>query len=1091
MTVTFWALSLAFLIFHPIASSPSVLVSDDTLPECPDGCECRQDFRIAECTGADPYLALQILSVHAVESLILSECYISYELWNETLTDISFNHLSSLSLNECNVNCTDLAGCSIFPSLTTLEVSSSSQHALENLDCDVMQHLKHLSQVTSSLESNPVPNCDTSSLRSLDLSDNSLIEFNMQDIQNFHTIKNIDLSRNLLKDIKAPTSALVELTHLNISHNLQLTSLCTQLLRGLPNLMYLDISHTGVFHLSLGLLEHPTLVTLTTHQTNFECDCQTTLRLKNFERKHLFDEISCSVPVSGSRFNIADQSIIENLHCGDEINQVEGSRMELFAGDTVYLDCPLLKSGMVNGYEVIWLSPRKDLLRWVPQPQTCPVSSDRMVIHQSTSDYTYWDDHYTVLNNGTLRIDMFGWRDRGKFICYADNGFNNASSQVYLQLNYHYRNKIYYLSLGWGFGAAACFLGLTLFAKLFQFVLWNYGCCLCCSCCEGQQPPKIKKLAKVVDSIETYRIQQLEKLRENYNLQSWRIRDNCTMQMEKVRENYHTQVKSLKEMKLYGSTQYTGIKDQYADQITRIREYSSGQLDKCHENYIFQRQRLRKFSAQNYLRIRETKQYTQKTLNRVMENMPALYLDLSSCKQGIGDQDLREWQQEMDRREAEMKDILNTDRMLDLDDLGDSESLYFTPAGTPFREVSSNKGTPSRSPEKRGKRGHKRGISNLSSLFPFWWGVSQNQEVETVAIVEPIRQQDDADEPLVAEQGEQSVPLIQQHNQPMDQSQLLSSKIEAYLASDQPIKVDVEQNLHRKHSASNRYKPLKHCHSMHADLLLPSSIAQQRSNESVKQSISLNSLSNGFGELPDPVDKSPNIHFEENIITSQPSTKRPKHGMSLDEISVPLAVQEDDLDENEEFFVEADQQHQGGVMQVVVELNNLQARQHDQHVKQLSDVPDKKVLDEEVHDVPDQKVDDVHDEHGVPDKEVHDVPDVPDKEVHDVHDVPEGEHDVHEKVHDEHGVLDEEVQEDRHDESITESSITDSGINCEDHEFADIARLEVLQNEVVTNMQELPREDETLPARVQQLETCDPSPSQQRDVPIEATQPGS
>ena len=96
MTVTFWALSLAFLIFHPIASSPSVLVSDDTLPECPDGCECRQDFRIAECMGADPYLALQILSVHAVESLILSECYISYELWNETLTDISFNHLSSL-----------------------------------------------------------------------------------------------------------------------------------------------------------------------------------------------------------------------------------------------------------------------------------------------------------------------------------------------------------------------------------------------------------------------------------------------------------------------------------------------------------------------------------------------------------------------------------------------------------------------------------------------------------------------------------------------------------------------------------------------------------------------------------------------------------------------------------------------------------------------------------------------------------------------------------------------------------------------------------------------------------------------------------
>ena len=54
----------------------------------------------------------------------------------------------------------------------------------------------------------------------------------------------------------------------------------------------------------------------------------------------------------------------------------------------------------------------------------------------------------------------------------------------------------------------------------------------------------------MVDSIEVYRIQQLEKLRENYNMQSQRIRDNCVMQMEKVRENYHTQVKGLKVTKV-------------------------------------------------------------------------------------------------------------------------------------------------------------------------------------------------------------------------------------------------------------------------------------------------------------------------------------------------------------------------------------------------------------------------------------------------------------------------------------------------------------------------------------------------------------
>ena len=44
----------------------------------------------------------------------------------------------------------------------------------------------------------------------------------------------------------------------------------------------------------------------------------------------------------------------------------------------------------------------------------------------------------------------------------------------------------------------------------------------------------------------------------------------------------------------------------------------------------FQRQRLRKFSAQNYLKMRETGKYTQRTLNKVIESLPPLYLDLSN-----------------------------------------------------------------------------------------------------------------------------------------------------------------------------------------------------------------------------------------------------------------------------------------------------------------------------------------------------------------------------------------------------------------------------------------------------------------------------
>ncbi len=67
----------------------------------------------------------------------------------------------------------------------------------------------------------------------------------------------------------------------------------------------------------------------------------------------------------------------------------------------------------------------------------------------------------------------------------------------------------------------------------------------------------------------------------------------------------------------------------------RIRDLTSQQLDRAHENYIFQRQRLRKFSAQNYLKMRETGKYTQRTLNKVIESLPPLYLDLSNCRQGL------------------------------------------------------------------------------------------------------------------------------------------------------------------------------------------------------------------------------------------------------------------------------------------------------------------------------------------------------------------------------------------------------------------------------------------------------------------------
>ena len=50
-----------------------------------------------------------------------------------------------------------------------------------------------------------------------------------------------------------------------------------------------------------------------------------------------------------------------------------------------------------------------------------------------------------------------------------------------------------------------------------MFVIYfSYGCCLFCCCCKDQLPPKAKQLKSALESIETYRAQQQDKLRDNY-----------------------------------------------------------------------------------------------------------------------------------------------------------------------------------------------------------------------------------------------------------------------------------------------------------------------------------------------------------------------------------------------------------------------------------------------------------------------------------------------------------------------------------------------------------------------------------------------
>jgi hypothetical protein len=125
-------------------------------------------------------------------------------------------------------------------------------------------------------------------------------------------------------------------------------------------------------------------------------------------------------------------------------------------------------------------------------------------------------------------------------------------------------------------------------------------------------------------------------------------------------------------------------------QMKKVRDYSTSQLGWVRENYVFQRNRIQKFSSHQVLRFRESYKYQQQTLNKILENLPNLYLDNcrgSSCERSDSSvfscaQD--DFPEELD----DVKDIsvyvkTKLEEMTDpavLDEGIDEQSVYYTPS---------------------------------------------------------------------------------------------------------------------------------------------------------------------------------------------------------------------------------------------------------------------------------------------------------------------------------------------------------------------------------------------------------------------------
>lgn len=546
----------------------------------------------------------------------------------------AFSNLVKLKYLDLSNNELKSVQDTLFYNLLSLNYLDLCSNLIEFLPEKIFRDLKNLT--TLNLGKNPIfylPSfafADCSSLKTL------IVEYTDISLVNSYTFL-----------------GLANLDTLILRENKRLTDISNYSFFPTPNLRLLDLSHNNISKLSLSLQQLPKLNTLILYGNPITCDCNIKWFLDWSSKKsqlNLFD--LCP--------NTMNRSFENKMFCKEK--KYQKSRPLVFElGQPALLNCfndedlPIL----------VWTTP----------------SNMTLTLRFKEEFKSSVDDRISLLENGSLYISHILREDCGLYMCTFRDDINllNITSRVVVQLDpiTFYRIKI--LSILAGIISAATFLVVTIMVQMIKAAMKRCGCCVSV---ENESPHR-KQLFQIMESIEQYKTQQLEKLRENYTLQVNKIKDNCVQQVEWICDSYQGQVKNLRDIRDYGTSHLSSMKEQYYEQVKRVKEYSNGQLSWVRENYVFQRNRIRKFSSHQVLRFRESYKYQQQTLNKLLENLPNLYLE--NCRNGSCS---KSESSEGNQEEANFEVYIKTK----VDDVNqDCQSIYYTPS-----ELSQSPNTPAK-----------------------------------------------------------------------------------------------------------------------------------------------------------------------------------------------------------------------------------------------------------------------------------------------------------------------------------------------------------------------------------------------------------
>ncbi|XP_068204397.1 immunoglobulin domain and leucine-rich repeat-containing protein 2 [Palaemon carinicauda] len=583
-----------------------------------------------------------------------------------------------------------------------LVLFDASHNNILNLPDQLLSGVPKLEELF--LQHNPLQHvCEQSltgagQLHYLDLSYTHMVNLDEYVLAKLPSLKELNLSNNekLERVEHGAFTGLHKMERLNLAYTPKLHEIEEVAFDGLPELVTLDLRNSGLMVLprSLDKLTNRTLILLS--GTALHCDCYHYWLPKLLTQSDisLWEGLNPLECTDGQFRNVTELTeLIDTLEC-EAPEAITSSNEWLHArgGQSALLECNVTANPPQS---IIWFNAKQEVFRYNNSYNEKWTSYHIRQVERLAN----FNSRFEVLASGQLLIREVTRSDSGRYKCFAFNSVGNTSVVTFVGLEDTPLRNLYIESILFGFACAALFLLITLLTQFINYLMDRLG--LQCCCCRDRLSPKARQIRKLLESVEGYKTQQLDRLRENYNAQVATIKDSCYLQMERIRESYGGQTKHLKDLRDYSTQGLTSVRDQYLDQVNKVRDYSVSQMNRVRENYVFQRHRIRKFSAQQLLKLRETYKYQQKTLNKILENLPDLYLQ--NCRTGgCQRSDSILFDDALNGIDAYYK--------VDFFDTQSHGSDYYTPASTLTRSFRASRAN---DPSKR----HSRTSSNTSSDF--------------------------------------------------------------------------------------------------------------------------------------------------------------------------------------------------------------------------------------------------------------------------------------------------------------------------------------------------------------------------------------